>query len=204
MAEESPQETSKETRIFLIIGSIAFAALLLFLVFGLKHQKTTELNKVTFNYFTFTEVGGLWQTDINVDGQPYEGVFRFNPEQVKDVYITGNLTAFKKEPVYITFDPNASSGDFKYLALGASELSLHLVRALNVSVVAACTSNDSLVCEGRQIVTCEDKDKNVIYLDASPPTQITLDGRCVKLSGLEMDLLKSIDRLLFQWYRIMK
>jgi len=34
------------------------------------------------------------------------------------------------------------------------------------------------------------------------PTQVTLDGSCVKLNGHEFDLLKTVDRLLFQWYKI--
>ncbi len=206
MTDEAPPETNKETRTFIIIGSIVFVALFFFLIFGVRHPKQAELKTMSYNYYKFEQIGGLWQTDIDLNGQVYQAIFRFNPEQVKDVYITGNASSFRfaREPVYITFEPNASSNDFKYLALAASELSLNLVRALNVTVVAACTENVTDPCANRPIVTCGDKDKNVMYLVPNPPTQITLDNRCATLSGNEMDLLKSVDRMLFQWYKIMK
>jgi len=158
---------------------------------------------VTHNYFTFEKVGGLWQTYIDLDGQLYEAIFRFNPEQVTDVYVTGNFSGFSKQPIYITFDPNAQDDQFKYLALASTELSLHIVRALNFSVTAACTKNETDACKDRPIVTCE-SNKSVIYLVPTAPTQITLDKSCVTLSGDGMDLLKSVDRLLFQWYHIFK
>lgn len=200
--DEIPEEdTKKPTKYFIIIGSIIFIAVLGFIMFGLKRETPTGTRTVEYNYFKFEEIGGLWQTNIKLDNQLYEAVFRFNPEQVQDVYIAGNFSGFK-EPIYITFDPDADSEQFKYLALAASELSLHVIRALNFTVTSACTKNETEACLNRPIVTCEDKDKSVIYLVSVPPTQITLNDHCITLGGYEMDLLKSVDRLLFQWYKI--
>ena len=195
------EETEKTTRYFIIIGAVALVVVIGFLLFGFK--KEAPKNTVDYNYFTFEEIGGLWQTNIQIKNQPYEALFRFNPTQVQDVYITGNFSGFKQEPIYITFDPDAGKEQFKYLALAASELSLHIVRALNLTVEAACTKNETEACFNRSIVTCAD-DASVIYLVSKPPTQITLDGDCVTLSGDGMELLKSADRLLFQWYKVMK
>ena len=80
---------------------------------------------------------------------------------------------------------------------------MHLVRALNISVIAACTKNETDACIDRPIVTCDDPEKSVIYLASKPPTQVVLDSNCVELWGHEFDLLKSVDRLLFRWYEIM-
>ncbi len=202
--EDVPEDTKKPTMIFIVVGGIILIAILGFVFFGMKGAPPPSTAVVEYNYFKFEEVGGLWQTNIQLDNQVYEGLFRFNPEQVGDVYISGNFSGFKNSPIYITFDPDADKEQFKYLALASSELSLHIVRGLNFTVVGACTKNETDACVERPIVTCDDVDKSVIYLVAEAPTQITLNDHCVRLSGLDMDLLKSVDRLLFQWYKIMK
>lgn len=201
MTEEIPK-LNKETKYFYVIGIIVFVAVLLFLLFGLK-SKQPETNKVEYNYFTFEELGGLWETNINLHGQMYRAAFRFNPRQAEDVVISGSFTGFRKPPIYITFNPEADKEEYKYLALAASELTLNVVRALNFTVEAACTKNVTETCANRPIVTCQDN-ASVIYLVPKAPTQVTLDGDCITLSGHELDLLKSVDRILFQWYKIMK
>jgi len=160
-------------------------------------------NTVEYNYFTFEEIGGLWHTTIERGGQPYIAAFRFNPEQTEEVYVTGNLSRFNTQPVYITFDPQSDDDQFKYLALATAELGLNLVRGLNMSIEAACTTNGTAECLNRSIVTC-DSNLSVVYLKSESPTQITYDDNCVIVSGHEFDLLKSVDRFLFQWYRIMR
>jgi len=202
--EDADPETKKATSYFMLIGGIVLIAILAVILFGLKGEEpSTGPKTVEYDYFTFEEIGGMWQTNIQLDSQMYEAIFRFNPEQVKDVYITGDFAGFSNKPIYITFDPDSDDEQFKYLALASSELSLNLIRALNFSVIAACTKNMSDACVDRPVVTCAD-DKNVIYLVAKAPTQITLNNRCVTLSGDGFELLKSVDRVLFQWYKIMK
>ncbi len=201
MTEEVPQ-LNRETKIFYVIGTILFVAVLLFLLFGLKGREP-ETETVEYNYFTFEEIGGLWETRIDLDNKPYQATFRYNPKQVEDVSVAGNFSGFRKLPIYITFDPEADKEEYKYLALAASELTLNIVRALNFTVEAACTKNITDACADRPIITCKD-DASVIYLIPKAPTQVTLEGNCVTLSGNSFDLLKSVDRMLFQWYKIMK
>ena len=180
---EEPEE-SKTTTYFMIGACIVFVLILGgLLLWGklVKPPAEPELNTVDYNYFQFVEIGGLWTTNIDLGGTLYEATFRYNPEQVEDVYITGKLKNFNTAPVYLTFDPDADFDDFKYLALATAELSLHMVRALNISIEAACTKNETDACIDRPIVTCGDKDKTVVYLQAEPPTQITLGDGCVTL-----------------------
>ena len=189
------------TRNFLIGLAATVVLAFLVIVYAIPSKTIPDSNVVEYNYFTFTEVGGLWETNIDLDNQLYSAIFRYNPKQVEDVYITGNFTGFKKDPIYITFDPDSDKKEFPYLALATTELSLHLIRALNFSVEAACTKNLTDACIDRPIVTC-DSNESVIYLLAKAPTQITLDKNCATLIGEGLDLLKSVDRLLFQWYKI--
>jgi len=193
--------TEKHTLYFMVIGGVVFLAILWLLLVGLKSE--TPKTIVEYNYFTFEEIGGLWQTTINLEDQLYVGVFRFNPEQVKDLEISGDSSRLS-QPIYITFDPDSDEEQFKYLALATAELSLHLIRAFDVSVIAACTKNETDACIDRPIVNCGDPDKSVIYLVAKPPTQVALSDKCVALWGHNFDLLKSVDRFLFRWYKIMQ
>lgn len=204
MTEEVPEELekklNKQSVIFIVVCVIVLALILFFLVYGLKKPEFKP-DVVEYNYYSFEEVGGLWQTNIQLGEQLYELIFRFNPVQVENVSIVGNFTGFRTAPIYITFDPDVNSEKFKYLALAASELSLHVVRALNFTVEAACTKNETDACLNRPIVTCADN-ASVIYLLSESPMQISLNNSCVVLSGDGFDLLKSVDRLLFQWYKI--
>jgi hypothetical protein len=201
MTEEVPK-LNRETKIFYVIGTVVFIAVLIFLLFGLRHRQSVP-KTVDYSYFTFEEIGGLWQTTVQLDKQPYQATFRYNPTQVEDVEVAGNFSGFRKLPIYITFDPEADKEEYKYLALAASELTLNIVRALNFTVEAACTKNITDACANRPIVTCKDS-ASVIYLIPKAPTQVTLDGDCITLSGNGFELLKSVDRILFQWYKIMK
>jgi len=196
----SEHTTNKYTQYFLIAFGIAVVVILVVL-FGFKGEEPAE-NILEYNYFTFREVAGMWEANIQLDNQLYNAVFRFNPEQVEDVDIVGNFTGFRTSPIYITFDPDAEEEEFKYLALATSELSIHLIRALEFEVEPACTKNETDACLGAAIVTCDDVNKSVIYLVPKPPTQMTLEDNCVTLQGHELDLLKAVDRLLYRWYKV--
>ncbi|PIN76022.1 hypothetical protein COV18_01200 [Candidatus Woesearchaeota archaeon CG10_big_fil_rev_8_21_14_0_10_37_12] len=200
--QQEEYKASKQTIIFSVVAGVVLLVVIGFLFFGFDDSAPT-LPTVEYNYFKFEQIGGMWQTTIELDDQPYEAPFRFNPEQVQDVPVVGKFSGFVKMPVYITFDPESEYDDFKYLALGVSELTLHMVRALNVSVEAACTKNVTDACVDRPIVTCGDFGKSVIYLHTSNETLVNLSNHCITLSGPELDLLKPVDRLLFQWYKIM-
>ena len=200
--KEENFKLSKETKYFVLITVIALAVVLFVLISWSKSQPLFET--VEYNYFTFKKIGGLWQTELELDNQLYEAVFRFNPKQVETVPVSGQFTGFNATPVYITFDPNTKKEQFSYLALATSEITLNLIRALNQTVEAACTKNETDVCIERPIVTCDDTEKSVIYLKAEGDAGIQLNNHCVTLTGENFELLRSSDRLLYQWYHIME
>lgn len=158
---------------------------------------------VEYDGFVFINISGMWYTQWEKDGQVYNVPLRFNPYQVEDVVIEGELgEGFGDDVVYVTFDPDEA--EFTYLALGAAELSLSLARALDIAVVAACTKNLTDACETRPIVNCSDEDKTIIYLKLSDDPRLILGENCVIVQGDEFELIRVIDRMLYQWYRIMK
>lgn len=193
---------NQQSKIFAIIAVSAIFALILFILFGLK-TPPPQAPSIEYNYFNFTQNEGLWETIVELNGQPILATFRYNPEQVADVPLSGTKVALK-QPIYLTFDPESPQETYKYLALANTELALHLIRAFNTSVESACTKNVTEACADRPIIDCTTKNASVIKLIPTPPAQITLQDNCVILSGQDLDLLKSVDRLLFKWYNIMK
>ena len=201
--EPTPENPlNKQSKIFAIIAVAAIFGIVLFILFGLK-TPPPPAPTIEYNYFTFTENEGLWETVVEVKGQPVLATFRFNPEQVADVPLSGNKVTIG-QPLYLTFDPEAPPDSYKYLALANTELALHLIRAFNITVESACTKNLTDACLDRPIIDCSTKNASVIKLIPTPPAQITLQDNCVILSGQDLDLLKAVDRLLFKWYSIMR
>jgi len=198
---------SNSTTVFYVCAAIAVFAFFA-VIFGLKYfadDSPAPLQTVEYNYFTFYNVSGFWETDILLGKQIYRGTFRFNPLEVENVSIEGNLSkGFNSPPVFITFDPTSNPESFKYQALAVTELSLHMVRALNVSVEGACTKNETDACIERSIVSCDSLNASVIYVVPEGEPKIVLDNRCITLYGSDFGLVKSADRLLYQWYKIIK
>jgi len=191
--------TNKQTKVFAAVAALILLAFFAYLLFGFGEEQGPEV--LEYNYFEFFEVDGFWQTQIERGGQRYDAAFRFNPEQVENISVEGSFSGFTDETIYITFDPEQEPDNYKYLALATTELSLHVVHALNKTVEAACTKNVTAACENRSIVTCNDQ-KNVIYLHYADPTKLALAERCITIQGTEFDIVRAVDRLLFQWYKI--
>jgi hypothetical protein len=159
-------------------------------------------NNFLYNNFAFVKVGNTWVTRVQKGDKLYTVPLRFNPKQLEDVQIVGELDKrFVPSNLYITFDPR---GDvFTYVALAAGELSINLAQALDVLPTAACAYNVTEACYDRPIVSCQDNDKAVIFLREANETMVILQGNCMVLQGEEMNLLKAVDRVLYIWYGIM-
>ncbi|RJQ20318.1 hypothetical protein C4580_03960 [Candidatus Woesearchaeota archaeon] len=199
-AEESAEpQLNTQSKLFASIAVLCIIGLILFIIFGLKGEPPKPPT-VTHNYFTFTQIENLWQTEVEVNNQLFAATFRYHPQQTENVTVIGNQTKLR-QPIYITFDPESNPDQFKYLALASTELSLHLIRGLNLTIEAACTKNTTDACINRTIIDCP-SNASVIKFIAEEPTQVTLEDHCITLSGKELELLKSVDRLLFRFYRI--
>lgn len=163
-----------------------------------------QIKKVEYNNFIFepTEVG--WRTEIEINGQPLILELRYNPYQVENVPISGKINEIwnNQSDVYVTFDPTAPSTQFKWLALGAAELSISLARALGRNVIAACTKNETAACSERPIVDCTHLDKAVILLESQGEAEVIAKENCILIKGEGEELIKAVDKVLYKFYKI--
>jgi hypothetical protein len=103
--------------------------------------------------------------------------------------------------IYITFDPYAAST--KYITVANAGLSLSLAKGFQYNLTAGCTDPESPTCQGTQVITCEDKEKAVIYFKEAEDTKIVLEDNCVTIQGYGPEIVRAKDRLLMRWYGIM-
>ncbi len=136
----------------------------------------------------------------------YTVPLRYTPREVENITIQGTLDpSFNDESeVYLTFDPVASSTEFGVLTIASAELSVNLIQALNKEPKVACAAEDgSETCSKSPQLTCENsKGKAVIFMKTQSPTGIFIDGTCIVVQGEGQELMRAVDRLLYQWYRV--
>lgn len=194
------ERASLKSWTILVVTVLIIAAIFAFFI-----QTRENENELTYNNFEFINVGSFWQTKWERDGQLYVIDFRYNPEQVEDVPIEGTTDIrFQLESVYLTIDPSEERDrDTAYLAIAAVELGRKLVTPFERQIITACTVNETIACWDRPIVTCDNTNKTVIYLKQANETKIILDGNCVTIQGKGQEIVRAVDKALFQWLGIM-
>jgi len=196
---EMPEGEPKTTVLLWSMGIILALIAAIFIVKMVIPPKGPET--LSYNGFDFQEVGGLWMTKWQRGVDVFEVTLHFNPLETENISIGGVLNATaSRQPIYITFDPTGE--DLQYVALAAAELSLNYARGLNRSITAACTVNETDACAERPIVSCDDGDKAVIFLNQTTEPSIELRGNCIELSGKGFELTRAVDRLLYHFFRI--
>lgn len=159
-----------------------------------------------YNGFSFVKADGLWWTERKIGERLFKIPLHFGPKEVEQIPIVGDINdAFDDgEIVYFAIDPAVAN---KYYSLGLGELGFNIVQAINRRPEAACTAEDP-VCEGRPILNCADtKGEPVIELDLAEPGEnamIELSGTCIRIFGDDQDMVRAVDRLLYQWYGVIE
>jgi len=118
-----------------------------------------------------------------------------------EILVGGEGKLGNREEVYITFDPEVEEQG--YIALSAAELSLNLAKGISIKPIASCISNSS-ACIERPIVTCDDTDKDVIYLRVAEKPAVVFNENCVVIQGTDEELVMATDRFILYWYEIMR
>ncbi len=207
-----------DKKLLMMIGVVVLCFILFFaarFLFGSKNTAPTldELHKLNvigeagephyvYNGFSFILVDNLWYTQIKLRDSLVDIPLHFAPNDLEDIPVSGAIDDnFKKSSIYISFNPYSEG--MQYVALSSAELSINLVKALEIIPIAACDRNETFACEDRPIKTC-DSDDAVIYVQESNETGVILEGNCVTVKGAGWDLVKATDRLLLQWYGVMK
>ena len=163
-----------------------------------------ETQGYIYNGFSFIKTDGLWWTDVRARNKIVRTPLHFSPKELEDIEITTSIDEnFNKgENIYIAINPQTIN---KYYTLGISEFSMNIAKGINRIPVGSCSSEDP-VCDNRSIISCENNPENkpVVQLEIAEETSIEMEGTCIKVSGQDMDFVRAIDRLLYQWYGVMK
>ena len=175
------------------------------------HQKNLEgdldeKEGYVYNGYSFIFTDGLWWTEINKFGSLLKIPLHFGPREVEPIVPQGTLhPSFNEgEEMYIAIDPDVVD---KYYTLAISELSFNVVKGLDRTPVGSCTK-ENWACENRTIINCENDSlssgKDVIELALGNETKIEAKGTCIKVTGSQYELVKAVDRLLYQWYGVIQ
>ena len=222
MEEQAQEQTQTEAKsskpLYIAIGVILLCFAVLFAIRFIRsptaevitidelHEKNikgeiSDINYV-YNGFSFVFADGLWYTQVQKKDTIWDVPLHFGPKHVGNISIIGKLNnnfGYNNDTVYITFDPTGE--DLQYIALASAELSLSLTKGFGITPIAACSENKTEVCSQRPIKTCEDKE-DIIYIRQANEAKVELNGNCIVIQGDDWEIVKSADRLLLKWYKI--
>ena len=160
----------------------------------------------TYNGYSFVFANGLWYTQVqNIAGTSLFNIpLHYSPKDLEDIPIEGefNSTLFNSQRgIYITFDPLGQ--ELQYVALAVSEFDQSIIKAFNKIPVAACDRNETKACSNRPIITCENTNMPVLYIQQEPETKVIFDDNCMIVQGIGPEAVRATNRLLFNLYGIM-
>tara|TARA_Y100000310_G_scaffold137282_1_gene136174 strand:+ start:87 stop:620 length:534 start_codon:yes stop_codon:yes gene_type:complete len=158
-----------------------------------------------FQGYSFVNIDGFWYTQLKSPAgtRNYEMALRFAPWEVEGIPITGKLddSLFNEvEEYYVTFDPLGS--DFNYVALAIGDFNEHLMKIFEKTPIAACDKNETGACVDRPIIDCNSEGL-VIYAKESQTVGVEYEDNCIVVSGNGLDLIRAVDRSLYNLYGIL-
>ena len=176
-------------------------------IFGIKYfiKPKPNYQVIDYNGFTFVNLSGIWMTKMVFNDRDYELIFKYSPYDVENISVKYDFNWFTKltserKQIYITFDPEDKN--LQYVALAAADVSRALTRVYGLQPIAACTKNITEACANRPIKTCQTTTMPIIYLNEDPVQKITYRGNCLTIQGEGEDLLKAVEKVLLNWYKI--
>jgi hypothetical protein len=229
VGEESKpkEEDTKKSSEYLLIGTIIAIIILIMSPFvyfkyikepepttlaemhvaNLRGKLREDLGYIYKDIYSFVNLEGVWHTQLTSPKgtKLYDMTLRFSPREVEDIPINGNLDSdfFNSQgEFYVTFDPTGN--DFSYVGLAVADFNTHLAKVFEKNPIAACDRNETAACISRPIVTCEDRDKLVLYVRELKAFNIYYDQNCIVVEGEGEDLVKGVDRILYNLYNIME
>ncbi len=158
------------------------------------------------NGYSFVFNNGLWYTQVQtISGTNlFDVPLHYGPRDLEDIPVEGQFNAviFNSERnIYITFDPLGQN--LQYVALAVSEFDQSIVQAFNKIPIASCDKNETLACSDRPIITCENKDIPILYVQQKEETKVIFNDNCIIVQGQGPEIVRSVDRLLLKLYGIM-
>ncbi|MBI4143259.1 hypothetical protein HY487_00075 [Candidatus Woesearchaeota archaeon] len=218
---EEPKKSEKPLLITIIVIALLFISILAFSIFNKQEPKTLEdlhvLNLkgklkpgqgyVYKGVYSFVTLDNLWYTQLSSPKgtKVYSLALRYSPKDLTDIIIEGNLNTQlfnNKSEFFVTFNPTGN--EFSFIGLAVADFNTHMSKVFEKNPIAACDRNETLPCQNRPIVTCEDKDKLVLYAKEADKFRTYYNENCIVVEGRGLDLVRGVDRVLYNLYGIME
>lgn len=176
-------------------------------ILNLKGKLKPEQGYVYKGVYSFVTLDNLWYTQITSPKgtKVYSLALRYSPNDLKDIVIEGQLDSAlfnNQSEFFVTFNPTGK--EFSFVGLAVADFNTHMSKVFEKKPVAACDRNETEPCISRPIITCEDKDKLVLYVRESGRFRAYYNGNCIVVEGNGLDLVKGVDRILYNLYNIME
>jgi hypothetical protein len=157
---------------------------------------------------SFIKFADLWYFQVQSKGVLVNVPLRYGPKQVEEIPLYGYLNdEFNNATtIYLAFNPLGR--ELTYTALAVGELTQSLAKAFGNEVIAVCDRDCKYeicdACKGRPVLSCNNTDEAIIHLVESPVSKVLMKGNCIEIQGYGLDLVRHVDRLLLEFYTVMK
>jgi len=163
--------------------------------------EVSEERGFVHNGFAFAKVDGLWRTRVAINGTTYNLEFHYSPHEVQGIPVEGEVgRSFFNKIMYFTFDPNSTQKG--HIGVAGTELVSSVHKVFKREVIPTCTYN-ATGCEDRPITTCDSTNLPVFYFKAANETKVTIDENCMTFQGHKKEMIRAVDRMLYEWYHIL-
>lgn len=164
------------------------------------------LYKDAYSFIKFNDFW-YWQLPSQSGKTEYNFNFRYSPRDLEHIKIRGNFNLKKfnnASQYYVTFNP--SGNDFVHVQLARLDYDVQMVKVFQKIPVSACdrnATNITTACDEVPIITCENTDDIVVYFNESDKLSVEYKDNCIIINGRGFDLVKGVDRILYNLYEIM-
>ena len=157
--------------------------------------------------YSFVKFDDLWYTQmVSPKGTRFYNIqFRYGPKEVEQIKTSGalNTELFNNaSEYYVTFNP--TEGNFSSIALAVSDFNQQMTKVFFKQPIAACDRNETTACIGRPIITCDNTEKMVLHVKDSNNSGVYYNDNCIIIEGNGFELVKGVDRVLYDFYEIIK
>jgi len=175
--------------------------------FNLKGKLKDDQGYVYNDIYSFIKYDEFWYTQFLSPGgsRLYNVQFRYGPRDVDTINIEGSLNSEllnNATDYYVTFNPTGSN--FSHVALAVADFNQHMTNIFFKQPIAACDKNETSACINIPVITCDNTDSLVLYVKEANNTRVYFDDNCIVVEGSGFDLVKGVDRVLFEFYDIIE
>ena len=175
-------------------------------VLNLKGKLKPQQGYVYKGVYSFVTLDNLWYTQLKSPKgtKIYSLALRYSPRDLEGIAIEGSLNKEffdRQNEFFNTFNPNGK--ELQYVSVAIADFSTHMSSVFEKNPIAACDRNETEACKARPIVTCEDSGKLVLYVREAERFRVYYNNNCIVVEGNGLDLVKGVDRALYNLYGIM-